>query len=85
MDIFRRSRWRFLKRYVCADDPRSAQSIRRLIGMNLCFVYQQEDHTVLNVTQTGVPSNEYDTTLKNWKGYYIQSIKQTFGYGTFLM
>lgn len=50
--------------------------------MWFCF---QEDHTVLNVTQTGVPASEYDNTLRNWKGYYWNSIKQAFGFGSFLM
>lgn len=45
----------------------------------------QEDHTVLNLTQSGVPSNEYDNTVRNWKGYYWNSIKQAFGFGGFLM
>jgi len=46
---------------------------------------QKEDHTLLNLTQSGVPANEYDNTLRNWKGYYWNSIKQAFGFGSFLM
>lgn len=46
---------------------------------------EKGDHTELKITQTGVPESEKDTTLKNWRGYYINSIKQTFGFGNFLM
>lgn len=49
------------------------------------FCYLQGDHTEVKITQTGVPENEKDATLKNWRGYYINSIKQTFGFGNFLM
>lgn len=56
-------------------------------GRNKCsfFLTFQEDHTVLYLTQTGVPTNEYENTLRNWKGYYWNSIKQSFGFGSFLM
>jgi len=46
---------------------------------------EKGDHTEVKITQTGVPENDKDTTLKNWRGYYINSIKQTFGFGNFLM
>uniref|UniRef100_A0A1B6E8U8 Activator of Hsp90 ATPase AHSA1-like N-terminal domain-containing protein n=1 Tax=Clastoptera arizonana TaxID=38151 RepID=A0A1B6E8U8_9HEMI len=46
---------------------------------------QQEDHTVVKLTQTGVPSNEADGTRENWERYYWESIKRTFGWGTFFM
>lgn len=46
---------------------------------------QRDDHTIMKLTQTGVPANEYDNTMRNWKGYYWNSIKQAFGFGAFLM
>lgn len=49
------------------------------------FLNEQDDHTSLNLTQTGVPAGDYDSTIRNWKGYYFNSIKQAFGFGNFLM
>lgn len=46
---------------------------------------EKGDHTEVKITQSGVPESEKDATLKNWRGYYINSIKQTFGFGNFLM
>ncbi|GAB0098127.1 activator of 90 kDa heat shock protein ATPase homolog 1 [Sergentomyia squamirostris] len=45
---------------------------------------EKDDHTVLTLTQTGVPAAEEDATRNNWKRYYWDSIKQTFGFGSFL-
>ena len=36
--------------------------------------------TNLRVTWSGVPVGQEDVVKKNWEGYYIRSIKQTFGY-----
>lgn len=44
----------------------------------------KEDHTLLKMKQTLVPSNEYDTTKLNWHRYYFDSIRATFGFGSFL-
>ena len=35
--------------------------------------------TVLNVTWEGVPVGQEDVVRRNWEGYYVRSIKQTFG------
>lgn len=40
--------------------------------------------TTMRVTWTGVPVGQEDVVKKNWEGYYIRSIKQTFGFGTIL-
>uniref|UniRef100_A0A336LKJ5 CSON009954 protein n=1 Tax=Culicoides sonorensis TaxID=179676 RepID=A0A336LKJ5_CULSO len=45
---------------------------------------EQEDHTELKLTQTSVPTAEVETTKQNWHRYYFESIKRTFGFGTFL-
>lgn len=45
---------------------------------------QMRDHTQLTLKQSGIPSAEYDTTNTNWKRYYWQSIRQTFGFGPML-
>lgn len=45
---------------------------------------EREDHTLLKLKQTLVPSNEYDTTRNNWQRYYFDSIRATFGFGSFL-
>jgi len=45
---------------------------------------EKEDHTLLKLKQTLVPSNEYDSTNSNWQRYYFESIRSTFGFGSFL-
>lgn len=35
--------------------------------------------TVLNVTWEGVPVGQEEVVRRNWEGYYVKSIKQTFG------
>jgi len=42
---------------------------------------QTSSATTLTMNQTEVPIGEEDRTLNNWRGYYWNSIKQTFGYG----
>lgn len=37
--------------------------------------------TVMRVTWTGVPVGQDEVVQRNWDGYYVRSIKQTFGYG----
>lgn len=46
---------------------------------------EKDDHTDVNLTQTGVPTSESDTTKANWERYYWTSMKQTFGFGSFLV
>lgn len=48
-------------------------------------IEQQNDNTVLNLVQTGVPENEYDGTRENWDRYYWDAIKRTLGYGSFII
>lgn len=36
--------------------------------------------TVLRVKWDGVPIGQEDVVRRNWEGYYVRSIKQTFGY-----
>ncbi|CAO1391142.1 unnamed protein product [Diamesa hyperborea] len=45
---------------------------------------EKDDHTLLKIIQTLVPSTEYDTTNQNWQRYYFESIRATFGFGSFL-
>lgn len=45
---------------------------------------EHDDHTELQLTQIGVPTADLDTTRNNWTQYYWNSIKQTFGFGSFL-
>lgn len=40
--------------------------------------------TVMRVTWTGVPVGQEEVTRRNWREYYVRSIKQTFGFGTIL-
>ncbi|KAJ9295742.1 hypothetical protein DTO271G3_5765 [Paecilomyces variotii] len=40
--------------------------------------------TNMRVSWTGVPIGQEEVTKHNWDGYYVRSIKQTFGFGTIL-
>lgn len=47
------------------------------------IVFDQNDVdrvTVMRVTWTGVPNGQEEVVQRNWEGYYVRSIKQTFGY-----
>ncbi|CAD6506051.1 BgTH12-06983 [Blumeria graminis f. sp. triticale] len=51
------------------------------------IVFDQNDIdnvTVMRVTWSGVPIGHEEVTKKNWKEYYVRSIKQTFGFGAIL-
>lgn len=48
-------------------------------------IEEKNDYTSFKLTQTGVPTAEADATRVNWERYYINSIKQTFGFGSFLV
>ncbi|XP_034252716.1 activator of 90 kDa heat shock protein ATPase homolog 1 [Thrips palmi] len=48
------------------------------------LIDQKDDHTSVKVTQTGVPSSEADGTRENWDRYYMDAIKRTFGFGSFI-
>ncbi|CAF1489411.1 unnamed protein product, partial [Didymodactylos carnosus] len=45
----------------------------------------ENDQTKLIVRQNGVPEQFYDNTMEGWRRFYIQAIKQTFGYGARLL
>lgn len=45
---------------------------------------EKEDHSVIKLKQTLVPSSEYEHTQVNWQRYYFDSIRATFGFGSFL-
>lgn len=45
---------------------------------------QKEDHTTLKLTQTLIPSAEFEATKANWNRYYWDSIRSAFGFGSFL-
>ena len=49
------------------------------------IVFDQNDVdrvTNMRVTWTGVPVGQEEVVQRNWEGYYVRSIKQTFGYVT---
>ncbi|KAK5062906.1 hypothetical protein LTR84_004982 [Exophiala bonariae] len=51
------------------------------------IVFDQNDVdrvTNLRVTWTGVPVGQEEVVRRNWEGYYVRSIKQTFGFGSIL-
>ena len=41
---------------------------------------EKEGCTSINLTQTGVPANEFERTSQGWERYYWESIRQTFGF-----
>ncbi|KAL2913625.1 Co-chaperone [Polyrhizophydium stewartii] len=43
-----------------------------------------DGETILKLTQEGVPVGQKDTTEGNWKSYYWNAIKATFGFGSLL-
>lgn len=43
---------------------------------------EKEDHTLLKLTQTGIPQNFYENTEDGWRNFYWNAIRQTFGYGS---
>jgi len=47
-------------------------------------IVEKDDHTVVNVVQVNVPTNQADVTKQNWDRYYWDSIKRTFGFGAFI-
>src|SRR5437016_1956623 len=42
---------------------------------------QSSDHTIIHLTQEGIPMGEVETVRRNWQNYYWNSIKSVFGYG----
>ncbi|KAL3277046.1 hypothetical protein HHI36_012407 [Cryptolaemus montrouzieri] len=45
---------------------------------------EKSDHTEVTLTQKGVPCAEAEVTKGNWQRYYWDSMKQTFGFGSFI-
>jgi len=43
------------------------------------------DATELSLVQKGVPTSEFEKTSEGWQRYYWESIKRTFGFGSFLL
>lgn len=54
-------------------------------GFENDFAVFQNDHTEVNLKQTGVPVSELEVTKDNWERYYWDSIKKTFGFGAFII
>ncbi|XP_020297214.1 activator of 90 kDa heat shock protein ATPase homolog 1 isoform X2 [Pseudomyrmex gracilis] len=47
-------------------------------------INEKNDHTEVNLLQTGVPLSEEASTKENWDRYYWDAIKRTFGFGYFM-
>ncbi|RWS13771.1 activator of 90 kDa heat shock protein ATPase 1-like protein [Dinothrombium tinctorium] len=45
---------------------------------------EKDDHTLVTIKQTDIPSNDFDRTERGWKNFYIEAIKRTFGFGAML-
>lgn len=51
-----------------------------LSTLEIKFDQNELDHvTNMRVTWTGVPVGQEEVVKRNWEGYYVRSIKQTFG------
>ena len=48
------------------------------------FQNNQDGVTMMRVDWDGVPVGQEEITKRNWREYYVQSIKRTFGFGTIL-
>jgi activator of HSP90 ATPase len=49
-------------------------------NQEIIFDQNQIDHvTNMRVTWTGVPVGQEEVVQRNWEGYYVRAIKQTFG------
>ena len=48
------------------------------------FQNNQDGVTMMRVDWDGVPVGQEEVTKRNWREYYVQSIKRTFGFGTIL-
>ncbi|EGI69563.1 Activator of 90 kDa heat shock protein ATPase-like protein 1 [Acromyrmex echinatior] len=51
------------------------------VTIDIC---EKNDHTEVNLTQSGVPVSEELSTKENWDRYYWDAIKRTFGFGYFM-
>ena len=47
-------------------------------------ISEKEDHTLLTLKQTGIPSSDFERTERGWRQMYFHAIKQTFGFGSML-
>jgi len=45
---------------------------------------QKADGVDLRLSQSGIPTNDFDRTKEGWQNYYWRSMKQTFGYGAYI-
>ncbi|KAK5073101.1 Co-chaperone [Lithohypha guttulata] len=82
-----------LGEYVKLDSPKQIVQKWRLAQwpaghhslQDISFDQNDVDQvTNMRVTWTGVPVGQEDVVQRNWEGYYVRSIKQTFGFGTIL-
>jgi len=47
-------------------------------------ISEKEDHTVVSLKQTGIPSSDFERTERGWRQMYFHAMKQTFGFGSIL-
>lgn len=74
--------------YLELDEPKKIVQSWRLdqwpkghfSRLEIAFDQNDVDNvTVMRVTWSGVPVGQEDVTKRNWREYYVRSIKQTFG------
>lgn len=79
--------------YVVLEEPKKLVQRWRLkqwpaghfSRLEIAFDQNDVDNvTAMRVTWTGVPIGQEEATKRNWREYYIRSIKTTFGFGTIL-
>ncbi|XP_014664143.1 PREDICTED: activator of 90 kDa heat shock protein ATPase homolog 1-like [Priapulus caudatus] len=47
-------------------------------------IRETNDGTIMDVSQTSIPADQYDKTNDGWKRYYFQAIKARMGFGSLL-
>ncbi|XP_011869102.1 PREDICTED: activator of 90 kDa heat shock protein ATPase homolog 1 isoform X2 [Vollenhovia emeryi] len=69
---------KIVQKWRCKQWPSEHFSV---VTIDIC---EKNDHTEVNLTQTGVPVSEELSTKENWDRYYWDPIKRIFGFGYFM-
>lgn len=71
---------KIVQKWRLSQWPRDHHSILKIEF----FQNNRDGVTVMRVDWDGVPIGQEEVTKRNWREYYVQSIKRTFGFGTIL-
>jgi activator of HSP90 ATPase len=66
---------KIVQKWRLAQWPEGHTSLQEIV-----FDQNEIDHvTNMRVTWTGVPMGQEEVVQRNWEGYYVRAMKQTFG------